>query len=123
MQRIVTPASLSRHRSGRRLLQRVFRLAFVTRRPERFFGTFIRAALASDNPIAIACLRLVTFRPERPLFKVPALRFFVARPTEAEAFLEYLRTMMGSPCSGKLIGANGDGSRSPGIHAPAQQWG
>lgn len=37
-------------------------------------GTFSPASLASDNPIAIACLRLVTFLPLRPLFNWP--RFF-----------------------------------------------
>jgi hypothetical protein len=42
---------------------------------EAFFGTFLPLALASDNPIAIACLRLLTFLPERPLFSVPDLRF------------------------------------------------
>ena len=54
-----------------------------------FFGTFLPSALASDSPIAIACLRLVTLRPERPLSKVPALRFFITRSTSAEALLEY----------------------------------
>jgi hypothetical protein len=29
-------------------------------------GTFAPFSLASDNPIAIACLRLVTFLPDRP---------------------------------------------------------
>jgi hypothetical protein len=58
-----------------------------------FFGTLLPAALASDNPIAIACLRLLTLRPDRPLFNVPALRFFIARPTLADAFLEYFRAM------------------------------
>jgi hypothetical protein len=58
---------------------------------EAFFGTFLPSALASDSPIAIACLRLVTLRPERPLFKVPALRFFITRSTSAEALLEYFR--------------------------------
>ena len=40
---------------------------------------------ASESPIAIACLRLLTFLPERPLFNVPALRFFIARSTFADA--------------------------------------
>ena len=31
-------------------------------------GTFAPDRRASDRPIAIACLRLVTFLPERPLF-------------------------------------------------------
>jgi hypothetical protein len=61
---------------------------------EAFFGTFLPLALASDSPIAIACLRLLTFLPERPLFNVPALRFFIARPTSVDAFFEYLRAMV-----------------------------
>jgi hypothetical protein len=39
-----------------------------------FFGIFAPALRASDNPIAIACLRLVTFLPDFPLRNVPALR-------------------------------------------------
>ena len=58
-----------------------------------FFGTFLPLALASDSPIAIACLRLLTFLPERPLFRVPALRFFIARSTSVDAFFEYLRAI------------------------------
>jgi hypothetical protein len=61
---------------------------------EAFFGTFFPSALASERPMAIACLRLLTLRPDRPLFNVPALRFFIARPTLADAFLEYLRAMI-----------------------------
>jgi hypothetical protein len=34
-------------------------------------GTFAPSFRAFDNPIAIACLRLVTFLPERPLRNVP----------------------------------------------------
>ena len=60
---------------------------------DAFFGTFLPLALASDRPIAIACLRLVTFLPERPLRSVPALRFFITRSTSADAFFEYLRAM------------------------------
>jgi hypothetical protein len=59
-----------------------------------FFGTFFPSALASESAMAMACLRLLTFRPDRPLFKVPALRFFIARPTLADAFLEYFRAMI-----------------------------
>ena len=61
--------------------------------PVFFFGTFFPSALASESPIAIACLRLLTFLPERPLFKVPALRFFIARLTLAAAPLEYFRAI------------------------------
>jgi hypothetical protein len=66
-----------------------------------FLGTFAPAALASERPIAIACLRLVTLRPDRPLFRVPALRFFITRSTSAEAFFEYFRGMMVLPVAGK----------------------
>jgi hypothetical protein len=59
-----------------------------------FLGTLSPSALASDRPIAIACLRLVTFLPARPLFNVPALRFFIARSTFADAFFEYFRAMI-----------------------------
>jgi hypothetical protein len=38
-------------------------------------------------------LRLLTVRPERPLFKVPALRFFIARSTVLDAFFEYFRAL------------------------------
>lgn len=39
---------------------------------EDFFrGTFAPSRRASDRPIAIACLRLVTFLPLRPLFSLP----------------------------------------------------
>ena len=65
----------------------------VNRVFDAFFGTFLPLALASDRPIAIACLRLLTFLPERPLFNVPALRFFIARSTSADAFFEYLRAI------------------------------
>jgi hypothetical protein len=38
-------------------------------------------------------LRLLTFLPERPLFNVPALRFFIVRLTSVDAFFEYLRAI------------------------------
>jgi hypothetical protein len=42
--------------------------------------------------------------PERPLFKVPALRFFIARLTLAAAPLEYFRAIGFSPGGdGKII--------------------
>jgi hypothetical protein len=58
-----------------------------------FGGTFFPSRLASDKPIAIACFRLVTFLPDPPLRRVPCLRFFIARPTLADAFLEYFRAI------------------------------
>jgi hypothetical protein len=74
-------------------------LAFLAFRPRFavFFGTFAPAALASERPIAIACFRLLTFCPERPLFNVPALRFFIARSTVLDAFFEYFRAMIVLP--------------------------
>jgi hypothetical protein len=70
---------------------------FAVRLRVVFFGTFAPAALASERPIAMACLRLVTFRPERPLLSVPALRSFIARSTLADAFFEYFRAMIVLP--------------------------
>jgi len=43
--------------------------------------------------MAIACLRLLTFLPPRPLLSVPFLRFFIARSTYREALREYLRAI------------------------------
>jgi hypothetical protein len=74
---------------------------FVVLFLEAFFGTFFPSARASERPIAIACLRLVTFLPDRPLFNVPALRFFITRSTSAEALFEYFRAMMVLPVAGK----------------------
>ena len=41
-------------------------------------GTFSPFSRASLNPIAIACFRLFTVRPERPLLSVPFLRRCIA---------------------------------------------
>jgi len=46
---------------------------------------------ASESPIAIACLRLFTFLPERPLLSVPAFLFFIARLTFFAAPFDYFR--------------------------------
>ena len=42
----------------------------------------------------MACLRLLTFLPLRPLLSVPFLRFFIARSTYLEAPLEYFRAIL-----------------------------
>jgi len=42
----------------------------------------------------MACLRLLTFLPLRPLLRLPFLRFFIARSTYLEAPLEYLRAIL-----------------------------
>src|SRR5687768_15107475 len=62
-----------------------------------FFGTFAPDRRACDSPIAIACLRLLTFLPERPLFSVPRFRSRIAFSTFFEAFLPYFA--MASPLS------------------------
>jgi hypothetical protein len=54
----------------------------------RLRGTFSPFSLASLIPMAIACLRLVTFRPPR-VFSVPCLRRRIALPTVELAFLPY----------------------------------
>jgi len=74
------------------------------------FGTLAPDLRASESPIAIACLRLLTLRPERPLFSVPFLRFFIARLTLLDAFLEYFLAIGISPGCTELIRATGDGS-------------
>ena len=63
---------------------------FFLREDFRRLGTFPPARRASERPMAIACLRLFTRRPERPLFNVPRLRLCIARLTFDRAFLPYL---------------------------------
>ena len=75
---------------ARRLLLRLLRLLLFLRRR---FGTFAPALRASERPIAIACLRLVTFRPERPLRSVPRLRSRMTFSTFFDAFLLYFLAM------------------------------
>src|SRR5882762_1486949 len=52
-------------------------------------GTFPPSLLASDKPIAIACLRLVTFFPDRPLLSSPCFRSCIALCTFSCAFSPY----------------------------------
>ena len=54
-----------------------------------FAGTFAPARRASDSPIAIACLRLVTFLPEPPLRSFPSLRSCITFLTFDCAFFPY----------------------------------
>jgi hypothetical protein len=54
-----------------------------------FAGTLAPARRASDNPIAMACLRLFTFLPELPLRSFPVLRSCMTFLTFACAFLAY----------------------------------
>jgi hypothetical protein len=53
-------------------------------------GTFAPARRASDSPMAIACLRLFTFLPERPLLSFPFFRSCIALSTFSDAFFPYL---------------------------------
>jgi hypothetical protein len=99
-----------------RFLGEAFLAVFFADDRDAFFGTLAPSRRASDSPIAMACLRLLTVRPERPLFNVPALRSFIARPTLADAFLEYcrvVRAMNYSPVGTKIITAITDGSEWP----------
>lgn len=54
-------------------------------------GTSAPSRRAADSPIAMACLRLVTFFPERPRRNSPRFISCIACPTLALAFLLYLR--------------------------------
>ncbi len=66
------------------------RLVLLRELAERLRGTRAPDRRASDSPIAIACLRLVTrLRVFPPLFKVPRLRSRMAFPTFFDAFLLY----------------------------------
>src|SRR5258705_3522153 len=88
------------HQAVQLAAQRFFDAFRPPVRDPLFFGTFAPASLASDRPIAIACLRLVTRLPERPLFKVPLLRSRIARSTFCPAFLPYsaMRTLHTRAC-------------------------
>jgi len=48
--------------------------------------------LASDNPIAMACFRFVTLRPD-PLFSFPFLNAFISRSTLLPALGPYFRLL------------------------------
>src|SRR3954469_16282489 len=60
-------------------------------RPPRLRGTFAPFFLASDSPIAIACLRLFTFLPLLPDRSVPFLRRRIALSTRFDAPFPYFR--------------------------------
>jgi hypothetical protein len=51
---------------------------FLRELDDFFFGTLPPARRASLRPIAIACLRLFTFRPDDPERSVPRLRSCIA---------------------------------------------
>jgi hypothetical protein len=66
-------------------------------------GTFCPFSRASDIPIAIACLRLFTFLPLRPLVNVPFFLRRMALSTVLFAFFEYLAIIVVFQLSGKFM--------------------
>ena len=68
-------------------------------RPTGPGGTRLPSRRASESPIAIACLRLLTLPPRPPLprFKVPRLNFRISRSTSFEALRAYLLAIDESP--------------------------
>jgi hypothetical protein len=54
-----------------------------------FDGTLPPSLRASERPMAMACLRLVTFLPLLPLFNEPSLFSCIALSTLSPAFFEY----------------------------------
>src|SRR5688572_29292726 len=64
---------------------------FLPPPPLRLRGTFAPDRRASESPMAIACLRLVTFLPDRPLRSVPRFRSRITFSTFLDAFLPYFR--------------------------------
>jgi hypothetical protein len=68
-----------------------------------FFGAFLPSLRASESPMAIACFRLFTVLPLRPLLRVPSLRSCIAFSTFFEAPFEYfLATVVYLPCCHRL---------------------
>src|SRR5262245_60477311 len=57
------------------------------------FGTFLPFLRASERPMAIACLRLLTVLPLLPLFSASFLRLRMAPRTSLEAPREYRRAI------------------------------
>ena len=76
------------HMVGKRPLSNLVTISYFFLR-DFFAGTLPPARRASDKPMAIACLRLLTVLPERPLFNSPLLRSCIARLTFRVAVLPY----------------------------------
>jgi hypothetical protein len=68
----------------------------------RLAGTLPPERRASERPIAIACLRLFTFFPERPDFSVPRFLSCIAFLTLEDAFFPY-RAMVLPPFFKRLF--------------------
>ena len=73
--------------SGYRVLEDLTRRDLRTAR----LGTFAPSLRASDSPIAIACARFLTIRPDVPDLSAPRFISCSARATFAEAFFPYFR--------------------------------
>src|SRR5207248_3123742 len=58
-----------------------------------FFGTLAPFLRACDRPIAMACLRLLTFVPDLPLLSLPRLYSCIVFSTFLLAALPYFRAM------------------------------
>src|SRR5262249_50470959 len=106
------------------LRSRYFFLADFRRGDDLRRGTFAPAARASERPIAMACLRLLTFLPLRPLLSVPSFSSCMARLTLAWAFLPYLAIHFllrrdATPTSAPGVRA---GNRRPARQRPSR-WG
>ena len=61
--------------------------------PPRLRGTLAPFLRASDKPMAMACLRLLTVLPLLPDLSVPFLRRRIALSTRFDAALPYLRLL------------------------------
>lgn len=68
----------------------------MTRYAAFFLGTLAPLRLASERPIAMACLRLFTGFPLFPLLSVPFFRLCIARSTDLCARFPY-RAILSSP--------------------------
>jgi hypothetical protein len=66
-----------------------------------FAGTFPPSRRASDNPMAMACLRLVTFLPEPPLFNFPRFISCMFSSTLSDAFFPYLLAIQKASCTAR----------------------
>lgn len=62
-------------------------------------GTFAPAARASEIPIAMACFRLLTFRPDPPLFNLPSPNSCMTFETFFCAFAPYAAICDASLCT------------------------
>jgi hypothetical protein len=69
-------------------------IGFSESYPLFFRGTLAPAPRASDRPIAIACLRLLTRLPERPLRSAPRFSSCIALRTFLPLALPYLRAIV-----------------------------